>query len=280
MSRAKTGSNWVGVECAQCGRECTAPEDADSFAWYWAEEPQNDTIECARGHGCSRRRDRDERFEGRAREYRFEGYWYTAAQLAALFELPTPLVQQRLRSGWTAEDAGLKSVKCPLGAWEAQQRSRRAVILAGGVGDESTRAAMAREARPEWKRGPGKVSKLAPTHGRSALTLEAVATVCHFSIETVRALARKLGSLDAVVMHKAELIKAQRRRATAKKKRAGLPTAGRPPVLEQPVAVLAVRTGLTRQGLWKAAKRNGRTTAEEIAARLAEAANDTKEVAA
>lgn len=278
MGRSKSGETWVGVECASCGRECKVAQDAHSFAWVWGARPADDVIRCARGHGCSKRPARDEKRAGRVYLYRYEGHWYTSTQLADMHELPPELVRQRLRQGWLAADAVLASVKCPLRRYEAEERSRRAVIAAGGVGDERTRAAMSREARPEWARGAGRVSALAPAHQRSALTVSAVATVCRLEAATVRRLAHELGSLDAVVIRTAKRIEEQRARDAAPPTKR--PKTGRRPRGRAPLHLVAAELGLSRQGLWKAAKRNGWSIEREIEARTAEAANDGKAVTA
>lgn len=48
---------------------------------------------------------------------------------------------------------------------------------------------------------------------------------------------------------------------------------GRPPVLPAPAAVLAREVGLSRSGIYAAAKRNGRTILEELEARRSDAAH-------
>lgn len=50
-------------------------------------------------------------------------------------------------------------------------------------------------------------------------------------------------------------------------------TRGRPPVLPAPAAVLAREIGLSRSGIYAAAKRNGRTILEELEARRSDAAH-------
>jgi len=277
MARRKTGEYWVGVECVSCGAECKSARDAEAFSFRIGKTERDDSIACARGHGCNRRKSSDERtISARRTEYLYRGSWFSPTQLARAHDLRANLVAQRLAAGWTVADAIGPRVSCGIklasSRADYETRSALAVIAAGGAGCPRLRASLARAALPELDRGPGRVSRRASiVNGRPTLTVNAVAMACARSSDWVRARARTLGSLEAVVLDIAS--------ANSATQRTGRPgRTGRPPTLGEPVSLAAARVGMTRQGLWKAAKRAGRTTAEEIAARLA--ANDSQEVAA
>jgi len=88
------------VCCDYCGQ-----------AGAWRYDYDDDAIVCARGEGCSKRRPEDERLVRGQRgamtiEYRARsGWWYSARQIAALAEITQAAAYQRMRAGWTVEDA-------------------------------------------------------------------------------------------------------------------------------------------------------------------------------
>lgn len=93
------------VPCDYCGRVGPARGRP------WRYDYELDAIVCARGEGCSARKPEDER-EARApngnrtREYRDgQGHWYTIQQIADLAEIEYAAAYQRMRAGWTVEDA-------------------------------------------------------------------------------------------------------------------------------------------------------------------------------
>jgi hypothetical protein len=100
----RTSSSLRRVRCDYCGRASA------EVGRTWRYDYDADAIVCARGEGCSRRRPEDERIaRGRTvptREYRDRaGYWHSIQQIADLAEITYPAAYQRMRSGWTVEDA-------------------------------------------------------------------------------------------------------------------------------------------------------------------------------
>lgn len=277
MARKRTGEHWVGVECVACGAECKSARDAESFSFRIGKTKREDSIACARGRGCNRRKPSDERRPHPRRvEYKHGGYWFSAEQLARANDVSAYLVRSRLAAGWTVADAigprASSGVALARSKSDYETRSALAVIAAGGAGSPQLRRALSRAALPDFERGPGRVSRHESLlSGRPVLTANAIAVACQCCADWVRDRARALGSLEAVVLEIASKKSAQKRKKRVR-------ATGRTPVLGVPLGLAAIRTGVTRQALWKAAKRNGRTTAEELVARLA--ANGEGQVAA
>lgn len=78
--------------CAYCGAKGDASKRTRNLRY----DLRDREVVCARGYGCARQRPGDARRNGRKREYRLEGHWYSIADLAALAGVPTPVMRMRL----------------------------------------------------------------------------------------------------------------------------------------------------------------------------------------
>jgi hypothetical protein len=196
---------------------------------------------CREGSGCSKRPADHERKRGKRTQYLLDGHWYLAAELAALAEIRPGTMRARLAGGWPVA----RAVREPLRDCRTFNRSAQLQTL--------LRALRSRARVALWR----------TTDGR-----------------TIAAIADEMGLSASALLSRA------RRHTLAKAIEMGRPKPGltsnpngRPPLLGRSLEEIAREEfGVTRQALWKSARRAGRTIEQEVASRRA--ANDVREVAA
>lgn len=210
----------------------------DGARLRWIESER--VVGCREGSGCARRPAEHERQHGKRVQYLLNGYWYLASELAALAEICPATMRQRLHNGWPVASAVREPLDHggPRGRWAQLQSLLRAM------------------------RSRSRIATWRTTDGR---TLTAIAAEIGVSASALSARAKRRTLAEAIAMGGAM---------------AGRTTnpSGRPTALGRSLDEIAQELGVSRQALWKAARRNGRTIAEEVALRTA--ANDTREVAA
>lgn len=210
----------------------------DGARLRWNESEQ--VVGCREGTGCAKRPAEHERTHGKRTQYLLDGHWYLAAELAALAEICPATMRQRLHNGWPVASAVREPLDHggPRGRWAQLQSLLRAL------------------------RSKSRVATWRTTDGR---TLTAIAEEIGVSASALSARAKRRTLKEAIAMGPAM---------------AGRTTnpSGRPTTLGRSLDEIGQELGVSRQALWKSARRNGRTIAEEIALRTA--ANDSREVAA
>ncbi len=197
-------------------------------------------VGCREGTGCAKRPAEHERTHGERTQYLLHGHWYLCTELAALAEIAQTTMRVRLRNGWPVASAVREPLDHggPRGRWSQLQSLLRAM------------------------RAHSRIATWRTTDGR---TLTAIAEGLGLSAPALSQRAKRHTLKEAIAMGPA--------RAGCTRNPNGRPTA-----LGRSLDEIARELGVTRQALWKSARRNGRTIVEEIALRTA--ANDGKAVAA